>query len=63
MRANCLPRLPTCSRYEYKLLTSTWKKKVASEEKAGNKLEAEIARGRVVLYDSLQVRLGGGVMW
>jgi hypothetical protein len=34
----------------------TWVNKLSAAEKCGNKLEAEVARARVVLYDSLQVR-------
>jgi DNA polymerase epsilon subunit 1 len=42
-------------RYDYKGLTKTWSKKLDAAEKAGNKLDAEIARARHVLYDSLQL--------
>jgi DNA polymerase epsilon subunit 1 len=42
-------------RYDYKGLTKTWTGKLAAAEKCGNKLEAEAAKARVVLYDSLQL--------
>lgn len=42
-------------RYEYKGKTKEWGKKLGAAEKAGAALEAELARARVVLYDSLQL--------
>jgi len=42
-------------RYEYKGLTKQWSKTLSKAEKSGNKLAAEAARTRVVLYDSLQL--------
>jgi hypothetical protein len=42
-------------RYEYKGKTKEWGKKLGAAEKAGNALDAELARARVVLYDSLQL--------
>jgi hypothetical protein len=40
------------------VVAQTWVNKLVAAEKCGNKLEAEIARARVVLYDSLQVCAG-----
>ncbi|KAA0145618.1 hypothetical protein FNF28_07844 [Cafeteria roenbergensis] len=42
-------------RYEYKGLTKKWVKELAKAEKGGDKLAAEAARTRVVLFDSLQL--------
>ena len=42
-------------RYEYKGKTKEWNKKLAAAEKSGAALDAELARARVVLYDSLQL--------
>lgn len=42
-------------RYEYKRLTKTWSKKAAAAESSGDKLALEEAKGRVVLFDSLQL--------
>lgn len=42
-------------RYEYKLLTSKWNGKLREAQKKGDTLEIDLARGRTILYDSLQV--------
>jgi DNA polymerase elongation subunit (family B)/Zn-finger nucleic acid-binding protein len=42
-------------RYEYKGLTKTWTKNLATAERSGDKLAVESAKNRVVLYDSLQL--------
>lgn len=44
----------TC-RYEYKGLTKQWVKKRNAAEMRGDKMEAGVAKDRVVLYDSLQL--------
>lgn len=42
-------------RYDYKLLTKTWKNKKVDAEKKGDKLARKIAEDREVLMDSLQL--------